>query len=36
MLAGADCASEENFAPFDADEPDSYAAVRYVKKNLTR
>jgi len=36
LLADAGDASEENFAALDADDPDSYVAVRNMKKNPTR
>jgi len=36
ILADAGCTSEENFAAFGADDPDSYVAVRNMKKNPTR
>ena len=36
LLADAGYASEENFAALDADDPDSYVAVRNMKKNPTR
>jgi transposase len=36
LLADAGYASEENFAALDEDDPDSYVAVRNMKKNPTR
>jgi len=36
LLADAGYASEENFAALDADDPDSYVAVRNMKENPSR